>query len=150
MARGKGTFKVGLVQMQMTSDPTENTDKADRLVREAARDGAEVVCLPELYRSPYFCQIEDAELFDLAEDKAGPSAERFQKVAREAGCAVVVPIFEKRALGLYHNSAIIIDANGARVEAVKGPMSSVAQTLAEAAGRAMGARAGAKDGNGDT
>jgi N-carbamoylputrescine amidase len=105
-------FKVGLVQMSMSADPGANLDKAAAKVEEAARKGAEVVCLPELYRSPYFCQKEDAALFDLAETVPGPSTERLSEVARKAGVAVVVPIFEKRAPGLYHNSAVILDADG--------------------------------------
>jgi N-carbamoylputrescine amidase len=105
-------FQVGLVQMAMAADPRANLDKAALRVEEAARKGAEVVCLPELYRSPYFCQREDASLFDLAEPVPGPSTERFSEVARKAGVAVVVPIFEKRAPGLYHNSAVVIDADG--------------------------------------
>jgi N-carbamoylputrescine amidase len=105
-------FKVGLVQMSMSADGQENLEKAAARVAEAARKGAQVVCLPELYRSPYFCQREDQALFDLAETVPGPSSERLSKVAREAGVAVVVPIFEKRAPGLYHNSAVILDADG--------------------------------------
>jgi N-carbamoylputrescine amidase len=105
-------FKVGLVQMSMSADPQENLEKAAARVADAARKGAQVVCLPELYRSPYFCQREDQALFDLAETVPGPSTERLSKVAREAGAAVVVPIFEKRAPGLYHNSAVILDADG--------------------------------------
>ncbi|HET8540680.1 MAG TPA: carbon-nitrogen hydrolase [Anaeromyxobacter sp.] len=105
-------FKVGLVQMSMSADPQANLDKAAARVEEAARKGAEVICLPELYRSPYFCQKEDAALFDLAETVPGPSTERLSEVARKAGVAVIVPIFEKRAPGLYHNSAVILDADG--------------------------------------
>jgi N-carbamoylputrescine amidase len=108
-------FRVGLVQMAMSSDPQANEDKAAAKVEEAARAGAQVVCLPEMYRTPYFCQREDAALFDLAEPVAGPSGARFAKVAKQAGVAVVVPIFEKRAPGLYHNSAIVIDADGQTV-----------------------------------
>ena len=108
----KPKFKVGLVQMAMSSEPQANLDKAAARVEEAARKGAEVVCLPELYRSPYFCQKEDAALFDLAEPVPGPSTERFSEVARKAGVVVVVPLFEKRAPGLYHNSAVVIDADG--------------------------------------
>lgn len=108
----KTKFKVGLVQMGMSTEPDENLEKAAAKVSEAARAGAEVVCLPELYRSPYFCQKEDQALFDLAEPVPGPSSERFRAVARQAGVAVVVPIFERRAPGLYHNSAVVIDANG--------------------------------------
>jgi N-carbamoylputrescine amidase len=107
-----GKFKVGLVQMSMSADPQRNLDEAAARVEEAARRGAEVICLPELYRSPYFCQREDATLFDLAEPVPGPSTERLAAVARKAGVAVVVPIFEKRAPGLYHNSAVVLDADG--------------------------------------
>ena len=109
---GKPQFRVGLVQMAMSTTPTENVDKALGKVRDAATAGAEVVCLPELYRSPYFCQKEDAALFDLAEPVPGPSTEAFGRAATEAGVAVVVPIFERRATGLYHNSAVVIDADG--------------------------------------
>src|SRR5512137_3013145 len=105
-------FRVGLVQMSMSPDLAENLEKAAARVEEAARLGAEVVCLPELFRSPYFCQREDAALFDLAEPIPGPSTERLSAVARDAGVAVVVPVFERRAPGLYHNSAVILDADG--------------------------------------
>ncbi|HEX9242292.1 MAG TPA: carbon-nitrogen hydrolase [Anaeromyxobacter sp.] len=105
-------FQVGLVQMAMSADPQENVEKAASRVAEAARRGAHVVCLPELYRSPYFCQREDAALFDLAEPVPGPSTERLSEVARLHGVAVVVPIFERRAPGLYHNSAVVLDADG--------------------------------------
>jgi N-carbamoylputrescine amidase len=105
-------FKVGLVQMAMSTDPQENLEKAASRIEEAARKGAQVVCLPELYRSPYFCQKEDQALFDLAEPVPGPSSERLSEVARRAGVAVVVPIFERRAPGLYHNSALTLDADG--------------------------------------
>jgi N-carbamoylputrescine amidase len=108
----KPTFRIGLVQMAMSADPRENEEKGAARVEEAARRGAEVVCLPELYRSPYFCQREDHASFDLAEEVPGPSSERFQAVARKAGVAVIVPIFERRAPGLYHNSALLVDADG--------------------------------------
>jgi N-carbamoylputrescine amidase len=98
--------------MSMASDPQRNLDVAASRVEEAARRGAEVVCLPELYRSPYFCQREDQALFDLAEPVPGPSTERLGEVARRAGVAVLVPIFEKRAPGLYHNSVAVLDADG--------------------------------------
>ena len=106
------SFKVGLVQMAMSTEPQENVEKAAARIEEAARKGAQVVCLPELYRSPYFCQKEDPALFDLAEPVPGPSSERLAEVARKAGVAVVVPIFERRAPGLYHNSALTLDADG--------------------------------------
>jgi N-carbamoylputrescine amidase len=98
--------------MGMSPVPGENVDKAVQKVREAARSGAEVVCLPELYRSAYFCQKEDAALFDLAEPVPGPSTEALGRAARDAGVAVVAPIFERRAPGLYHNSAVVLDADG--------------------------------------
>jgi len=107
-------FRVGLVQMAMSADPDENLEKAAARVEEAARKGAQVVCLPEMYRTHYFCQREDAALFDLAETIPGPSTERFAALSRKHGIAVVVPIFEKRAPGLYHNSAVILD-QGERV-----------------------------------
>jgi N-carbamoylputrescine amidase len=107
------SFRVGLVQMAMSADAAANVERAVKGVRDAAQKGAQVVCLPEMYRTPYFCQREDAALFDLAETVPGPSTEAFQKAAKDAGVAVVVPIFEKRAIGLYHNSAVVIDADGA-------------------------------------
>jgi N-carbamoylputrescine amidase len=105
-------MKVGLVQMSMATDPAENLRKAVARVGEAKAAGADVVCLPELYRSPYFCQKEDAQRFDLAEPIPGPSTEALGRAAKAAGVVVVAPIFERRAAGLYHNSAAIIDATG--------------------------------------
>jgi N-carbamoylputrescine amidase len=105
-------MNVGLVQMSMSADPSDNLRKAVERVGEAKAAGAEVVCLPELYRSPYFCQKEDARLFDLAEPIPGPSTEALGRAAKEAGVVVVAPVFERRAAGLYHNSAAIIDATG--------------------------------------
>jgi len=102
-------FRVGLVQMAMSANPQENVEKAAARVEEAAKKGAQVICLPEMYRTHYFCQREDSALFDLAETVPCPSTERLSAVARKLGVAVVVPIFEKRAAGLYHNSAVIID-----------------------------------------
>jgi len=105
-------FKVGLVQMSMSPEPATNLERAVARVREARRAGADVVCLPELFRSQYFCQREDASLFDLAEPVPGPTTEALGRAAKEAGAVVVAPIFERRAPGLYHNSAAIIDADG--------------------------------------
>ncbi|HUG54674.1 MAG TPA: carbon-nitrogen hydrolase [Vicinamibacteria bacterium] len=109
---GQRTIEVGLVQMAMSTDPEVNLRTAVARVGDAASAGAEVVCLPELYRSPYFCQKEDARLFDLAEPVPGPSTEALGRAAREAGVVVVAPVFERRAPGLYHNSAAIIDVTG--------------------------------------
>ena len=108
----KPSFKAGLVQMAMSSNPEENVARAVEKVREAAAKGAEVVCLPEMYRTPYFCQSEDHENFALAETVPGPSCEALGAAARQAGVAVVAPIFERRAPGVYHNSAAILDADG--------------------------------------
>jgi len=108
----ENSFTIGLVQMAMSDDPDANLERAAGKVAEAAGSGAQVVCLPELFRSRYFCQREDAALFDLAEPIPGPSTRRLSEVAREAGAAVVVPIFERRAPGLYHNSAVVLDADG--------------------------------------
>ena len=105
-------FKVGLVQMAASADADDNLARAVSLVEEAARLGAELICLPELFRFQYFCQREDAALFDLAEPIPGPSTRAIGTVAREKKVTVIAPIFERRAAGLYHNSAAIIDTEG--------------------------------------
>ncbi len=101
--------------MSMTPDPQENRARAVGRVEEAARGGAELVCLPELFCSQYFCQHEDAASFDLAEAIPGPTTEAMGAVARKAGVVVIAPVFERRAPGLYHNSATVIDADGKMV-----------------------------------
>jgi N-carbamoylputrescine amidase len=93
-------FKVGLIQMSVERDAQENLRRAVVGVEEAARKGAGVICLPELFRSRYFCQSEDAANFDLAETVPGPSTEALGEVARKTGAAIVAPIFERRAPGL--------------------------------------------------
>jgi len=105
-------FKVGLVQMAMSSDSQANLDKAVAKVAEAAQAGAQIVCLPELFRTPYFCQREDAALFDLAESIPGPSTDALAAAARRAGVTVIASLFERRALGLYHNTAAMIEPSG--------------------------------------
>ncbi len=105
-------FTVGLVQMRMTADPEANLATAIARLREAAARGAAVVCLPELFRTLYPAQREDHRLFDLAEPVPGPSTEALSRAARELGVVVIAPLFERRALGLYHNTAAIIDADG--------------------------------------
>ena len=107
-----GKFSIGLVQMACSVDPRENLEKAAAKVGEAARAGARIVCLPELFRSRYFCQREDPAVFDLAEPVPGPTTEALAEAARRHGVAVVAPVFERRAPGLYHNSAAVIDADG--------------------------------------
>jgi N-carbamoylputrescine amidase len=103
---------VGLVQMSMTADPEANLQKAIARVREAAGRGATLICLPELFRTLYIGQREDHELFNLAEPVPGPSTEALGKVARELGVVIVASLFERRAPGLYHNTAAILDADG--------------------------------------
>jgi len=105
-------FRVGLVQMSCGPDPDANLEKAAERVREAARQGADVVCLPELFRAQYFCQREDIALFDLAEPIPGPGTERLGAVAREEKVVVVASLFERRAAGLYHNTAAILENDG--------------------------------------
>jgi N-carbamoylputrescine amidase len=105
-------FTVGLVQMKLSADPEENLSCAVARVEEAAHKGAQVICLPELFRSQYFCQREDAAMFDLAEPVPGPSTQALGAAAKRAGVVVIAPIFERRAAGLYHNSAAVIDASG--------------------------------------
>jgi N-carbamoylputrescine amidase len=111
--QARAPYQVALVQMAMSADPAKNVETAVARVREAAGRGARVVCLPELYRSPYFCQTEDAALFDLAESIPGPSTEALGAVARAAGVVVIAPIFERRAAGLYHNSTAVLGPDGA-------------------------------------
>jgi len=103
---------VGLVQMSMATDPQENLAKALARVEEAASQGAELICLPELFGSRYFCQREDHAAFDLAESVPGPTTEALATAAKKLGAVVIVPFFERRAPGLYHNSAAVIDADG--------------------------------------
>jgi N-carbamoylputrescine amidase len=111
-ARRDSKFKIGLVQMSCSTDPAQNLAKALQGIRSAAEQGAEIVCLQELFRSQYFCREENAELFDLAETIPGPSTEAIGTVAKELNVTVVASLFEKRAQGLYHNTAAIIDADG--------------------------------------
>ncbi len=106
------SFTIGLVQMTCSKDPSQNLAKAVGRIRDAANLGAQVVCLQELFKSQYFCRSEDAATFDLAEPIPGESTEAIQRVAKECGVAVVASLFERRAAGLYHNTAAVIDADG--------------------------------------
>src|SRR5271156_5284540 len=108
----KTKYRVGAVQMSCSPDPDANLDKAADRVREAARGGANIVCLPELFGAQYFCQREDAELVDLAEPIPGPSTERLSAVAREEKVVVVASLFERRAPGLYHNTVALLQSDG--------------------------------------
>jgi len=105
-------FEVGLVQMSCSPEPDENLERALVKVSEAARMGAQVICLPELFRTQYFCQREDTALFDLAEPIPGPSTKRLTALARELHVAIVASLFERRAPGLYHNTAVVIGHDG--------------------------------------
>lgn len=104
--------QVALVQMQCGTDPTANLEKAIGFIRDAAARGAQIVCLPELFRSQYFCQSEDHANFALAESIPGPTTDSLGEVARETGVVLVASLFEKRAAGVYHNTAAVIDADG--------------------------------------
>jgi N-carbamoylputrescine amidase len=107
-----GKFKIGLVQMSMSPDPAANLAKAIARIQDAAQRGAALVCLPELFRTLYIGQREDHALFDLAEPIPGPSTEALGNVARDAGVVVIASLFERRAAGLYHNTAVTIDVDG--------------------------------------
>jgi N-carbamoylputrescine amidase len=107
-----GTVAVGLVQMRCTADPVVNLGTAVERIGAAAAQGAQIVCLQELFRSPYFCQREDAALFDLAEAIPGPTTDALGRAAAANRVAVVGSIFERRAAGVYHNTAVLIDADG--------------------------------------
>ena len=96
------------MQMALTPDPEDNLQQALARIEEAARAGARVICLPGFFRSQYFCQREDAACFDLAEPIPGPTTGAIGRMARELGVTVIAPIFERRAAGLYHNSAAVI------------------------------------------
>ena len=104
--------KIGLIQMRCGAEPKKNLARAIELIREAARQGAEIVCLPELFRSQYFCQTEDHKNFDLAEDVPGKSTDALAEVARETGTVIIASLFERRSAGLYHNTAAIINTDG--------------------------------------
>ena len=105
-------MKIGLIQSTASEDPGRNLSRAIERVREAASRGAQVICLQELFRSQYFCQREDAALFDLAEPIPGPTTQALSAEAARLGVVVVAPVFERRAAGVYHNSAAVLDAGG--------------------------------------
>jgi N-carbamoylputrescine amidase len=105
-------FRVGLVQMSATADPEGNLRHALDLVRQAAARGAGIVCLPELFQTQYFCQREEAALFDLAEPIPGPTTARLSALAAELHIVLIASLFERRAAGVYHNTATIFDGDG--------------------------------------
>jgi N-carbamoylputrescine amidase len=105
-------FRIGLVQMSCAADPNENLAKAEWKIREAAARGAQIICLQELFRSQYFCREENDEMFALAEPIPGPSTEALGKLVRELGVVVIASLFERRAAGVYHNTAAVIGIDG--------------------------------------
>src|ERR1700694_3633491 len=105
-------FQVGLVQMSATSDPDKNLQRAIDRIHQASARGAHIVCLPELFQTQYFCQREDASLFDLAQPIPGPVTSRLATLAKQLRIVLVASLFEKRAPGVYHNTAALFDSDG--------------------------------------
>ncbi len=105
-------FVLGLVQMKCATEKGPNLETAVARIREAARAGAQIVLLPELFLTPYFCNTHDLKLFDLAEPIPGPSTAVLSKIAKDAGVVVVASLFEERMVGLTHNTAVVFDADG--------------------------------------
>jgi len=105
-------FTIGLIQLAFSKDSKENLNKAVSWIAKAGKDGAQVICLPELFRSQYFCQKEDINNFNLAETIPGPSTEAISQVAKKNKVSVIVPLFEKRSSGVDHNSLVVIDSDG--------------------------------------
>src|SRR5581483_851102 len=110
--RSQAVVKLGLVQMRCEEEPSRNLAKALSAIDEAAGAGARIVCLPELFRSRYFCQAEEHERFDLAEPIPGPSSDALCAAAKKRGVVVVGSLFERRTAGIYHNTACVVDADG--------------------------------------
>lgn len=106
------SFTLGLLQMRCEGDVSVNLERAVTAIHRAARNGAEIICLQELFNSPYFCQQHDPALFELAEPIPGPSSERLAEAARETETVIVTSLFERRAPGVYHNTAVVFDADG--------------------------------------
>jgi N-carbamoylputrescine amidase len=106
------TIFVGLVQMACSPNAKRNMEKAVDSIRSAAKQGAQIICLPELFLTQYFCQTENPKNFSLAEPLPGPTSTIFSNLAKELQVVLIVPLFEKRTQGIYHNTAIVIDADG--------------------------------------
>jgi len=105
-------MKVGIIQQKCTDNTTDNKNKLAEGIKKAALQGAELIVLQELHNSQYFCQTENTELFDLAEPIPGPSTEFYGNLAKELGVVIVTSLFEKRAPGLYHNTAVVMEKDG--------------------------------------
>ena len=108
----KEIVKVGLIQMACGEDAKANLKTADQGIRQAAVQGAQIICLQELFRTPYFCQTEDSENFKRAEEIPGPSTQSMSQLAAELEVVLILPLFEKRSTGIYHNTAVVLDADG--------------------------------------
>ena len=108
----KEIVKIGLVQMASVEDAKANMKAAKQGVRKAAGLGAQIICLQELFQTPYFCQTEDHSHFNRAEDIPGPSTQAMSQLASELGVVLILPLFEKRSTGIYHNTAVVLDADG--------------------------------------
>lgn len=109
----RAPYTIGIIQMKMEPEPAKNVARAIELLREAKKQGVQVACLPELFRSYYFCQSEDHSYFDLAEPIPGPTSETLAKLAKELDMVIVASLFERRAAGMYHNTVVVLDADGA-------------------------------------
>jgi len=108
-------IRLGLIQMAMVAEPRKNVARAEALIAEAAGQGAQIIALPELFNTQYFCRTQDVERFDLAEPIPGPSTNKLQRLAKKLGVVIIAPVFERRAAGVYHNSAVIFDADGTQL-----------------------------------
>ena len=109
----KEAFKLALVQMQVSGRRSVNLDNAADAICDASSNGADIVSLPELFLYPYFCQTEEIANFDLAEPIPGAATEKFCTIAKDRGVVLIIPLFEKRGRGVYHNTAVVIDGDGA-------------------------------------
>jgi N-carbamoylputrescine amidase len=105
-------IKIGLVQMSCTSDRTNNLDKAIKGIKKAANEGAQIICLQELFSTLYFCDTEEHANFELAESIPGKTSDLIQQTAKETGTVIIASLFEKRATGIYHNTSVVFDADG--------------------------------------
>lgn len=105
-------FTIGLIQDHADADATSNVARAERLIRDAAERGAQIICLKELFNAPYFCKAQTSERFDLAEPIPGPTTDAMQALAKELEVVLIIPLFERQAAGIYRNSAAVIDADG--------------------------------------
>jgi len=111
-AKSSSVVKLGLLQTRCSESPAENLKKTLAMAAKAAKQGAQIICTQELFRSQYFCQAENHDYFKLAESIPGPTTEAFQKLARKHSVVIIASLFEKRGAGVYHNTAAVIDANG--------------------------------------